>query len=616
MWIPVSDNVRLSTRLWLPESLPAPVVLEYIPYRTRDLYRAADNFWGAQLAANGIAYARVDVRGTGDSDGVITDEYTDIEIDDGIKVIDWLAGQPWSNGRVGMRGISWGAINALYVAARQPAHLQAIMAIAGTDNRYTDDAHFIGDCVAHTGFQWGTLFKTVMAAPPDPEISGERWSETWQDRLDATPEILGNWLQRYRDPAAWDPLETSNIRTPTYLVAGWQDTYSNPTWRLFHTLDVPRKCIIGAWGHTYPYFAPQGLSWIEEEAAWWKHWLTDEQTGVMSAPFLNVFIPDVTASEAKSKPQHGRWVALPQRTPSAFSTWHFSDAALTTKRGSAPDSVISGEHIVGQTKPEWLDRPPLEQSYDDGLSLTFDSEPLQEPFELLGNPQVHLRLKADRPDATIAVRLTELTPEGHSWLISYGVQRLEDDTGDFIRVTIDLAATAHRFSPGNSLRIAVSQSLWPLIWPAPERFTLTLDTDECRLDLPPLPSGAYDYPPPSTVHSRNAQSFDAYTIVPADASGQLTLEHHEPESPLTTDTGITVTRSSEQSSSIIQTHPNSGHWSQTTSVSWQRADWHVEVSAGYDLTSEAHHFKIREWLRAKNSDAVVYEQDITNIVSR
>jgi putative CocE/NonD family hydrolase len=205
-WIDLKDGTRLSARLWLPENsdkVPAPIVWEYIPYRKRDLYRPYDDVWGNQLAQYGIAYARVDARGSGDSQGVLVDEYLDQELNDGVEVIAWLAGQPWSNGSVGMRGISWGGINTLQIAALAPPALKAIMPMCCTDTRYTDDAHYIGGALGLTDLQWGVQFKAVMALPPDPAIVGDSWREQWQQRLDASPPILQKWLSHQRDDAFW-----------------------------------------------------------------------------------------------------------------------------------------------------------------------------------------------------------------------------------------------------------------------------------------------------------------------------------------------------------------------------------------------------------------------------
>ncbi|MGH7293019.1 MAG: CocE/NonD family hydrolase, partial [Myxococcota bacterium] len=197
-WLPMRDGVRLSARLWIPEGPPSPAVLESVPYRKRDLYRAADDAWGPQLAAAGIAFIRLDVRGSGDSEGVITDEYSEDEIADCIDAIAWIARQGWCTGAVGMRGISWGGINTLAVAARRPPALKAIMPMACCDRRYTDDAHYVGGLLAHANFQWGVLFKVVMAGPPDPDIVGPVWRDMWMQRLEATPPILATWTQHQR----------------------------------------------------------------------------------------------------------------------------------------------------------------------------------------------------------------------------------------------------------------------------------------------------------------------------------------------------------------------------------------------------------------------------------
>ncbi len=145
-WIPLADGTRLGVRLWLPdgaEQRPVPVVWEYLPYRKRDGVRKRDDATALNLAPYGIAFARVDVRGTGDSDGVITDEYSPAELRDGVECVAWLARQSWCSGSVGMRGISWGGINCLQIAAMAPPALKAIMPMGCVDNRYMGDAHYI-----------------------------------------------------------------------------------------------------------------------------------------------------------------------------------------------------------------------------------------------------------------------------------------------------------------------------------------------------------------------------------------------------------------------------------------------------------------------------------------
>ncbi len=394
IWLPMRDGVRLSARLWIPHGRGrSPVVLEYIPYRKRDLYRQHDDLWGAQLAKHGIAYARVDVRGTGDSEGVITDEYSQHELDDGVQCIDWLSAQPWCTGSVGQRGLSWGGINTLQIAARRPPALKAIMPMGCCDNRFTDDAHYIGGALGHTNFQWGVQFKLVMAGPPDPAVVGEGWEAMWRERLAATPAILDTWLSHQRYDAYWKrgsiAIDYGAIRCPVYVVDGWDDTYSNVVGRLLEKLSVPRKGLIGPWGHTYPWAAqPLGLDWIAEEVRWWDHWLNGADTGIMNEPMLRAYMPYETTAQAAPAAPSGRWIAEEVWPTSAivarsfyFGTDNLFDAPPP---GGEKIAQITARDIVGLAKPEWLDRLPAEQSSDDKRSRVFDSAPLAGDLEILG----------------------------------------------------------------------------------------------------------------------------------------------------------------------------------------------------------------------------------------
>lgn len=147
VFIPMRDGARLAARLWMPvdaEQRPVPAVLEYIPYRKRDSSRARDDLNHPYLAGHGYVCARVDLRGSGDSDGVMVDEYREQEHEDAEDVIAWLAEQPWCDGSVGMMGISWGGFNSLQLAARRPPALKAVISASATDDLYVDNMHYMG----------------------------------------------------------------------------------------------------------------------------------------------------------------------------------------------------------------------------------------------------------------------------------------------------------------------------------------------------------------------------------------------------------------------------------------------------------------------------------------
>jgi putative CocE/NonD family hydrolase len=178
VWIPVSDGCRLAARIWLPEGAekaPVPAILEYIPYRKRDFIRLRDQSMHPWFAGNGYAVLRVDMRGSGESDGILHDEYLAQEQEDAVEVIAWIARQPWCTGHVGMMGKSWGAYNSLQVAARRPPELKAIIAVMGTDDRFNECIHFSGGCLLNDNFWWGCIMQLYNIRPPDPEIVGDRW---------------------------------------------------------------------------------------------------------------------------------------------------------------------------------------------------------------------------------------------------------------------------------------------------------------------------------------------------------------------------------------------------------------------------------------------------------
>ena len=149
-WIPMPDGCRLAARIWLPEGAErdrVPAIFEYVPYRKNDGLALRDAPIHHYFAGHGYASVRVDMRGTGDSDGILEDEYLPLEQEDGVAVIRWLATRPWCSGKVGIIGKSWGGFNGLQIAAHHPPELGAVISVASTDDRYADDVHYMGGCL-------------------------------------------------------------------------------------------------------------------------------------------------------------------------------------------------------------------------------------------------------------------------------------------------------------------------------------------------------------------------------------------------------------------------------------------------------------------------------------
>jgi uncharacterized protein len=645
-WIEMKDGVRLSARLWLPENadkMSVPVVLEYIPYRKRDLYRAHDDLWGQELAQYGVAYVRLDARGSGDSQGVLLDEYLDQELNDGVEAIGWLARQPWSNGSVGMRGISWGGINTLQIAALAPPALKAIMPMCCTDTRYTDDAHYIGGALGLTDLQWGVQFKAVMAMPPDPAIVGESWREQWRERLEATPPILEEWLAHQRNDAFWQRGSVSadyrRIKCPVYIVDGWVDTYVNTVTRILERVTAPRKALFGPWAHNYPESASPGpsLQWAYEEVRWWKHWLAGETTGIMDEPMLRAYMPYRTSSEVYPLDTPGRWIAE-TRWPSPRirpRTWYLDDGRLSPKIGTHSEVKYVGDRIVGLQKPEWLPFPPEgmpgEQTPDDRNSLLFDTDPLDSDLEILGHPIARVRVAADQPVAKLALRLCEVTPEGKSWLVTYGLLNLTHREGDerpaalnpgeAYDVTVELSLIAHRFKSGNRIRLAVSESLWPLVWPSPQVATLTLTLGASLLELPVRPI-VRDPAFPIPLNPPDKKGPPGRTPLKAagpDAQGWYEIRQ-EPQAisyPVAeTGTQISGAPGIKELLRIKQGDNNSCLWQGERVGGLERGDWNCAVYSAFKLTSTPAAFFIEETLRASEGGETIFERTNKAAVKR
>jgi uncharacterized protein len=512
-WIPLADGARLCARIWLPENAeaePVPAILEYLPYRKDDVTAAEDARMYPYFATRGYACARVDIRGSGDSDGLLTDEYSRQEQDDALEVIAWLAAQPWCTASVGMMGISWSGFNSLQVAARRPPALRAIISACSTDDRYDNDVHYYGGVpLGYYLLPWASAMMAFNARPPDPAIVGERWREMWLARLDGNVDLIRTWIEHQSRDDYWRHgsicEDYAAITAAVFLVGGWADAYVDAIFRMLANLTCPRLGLIGPWGHQWPQDGRPGprVGFLQEALRWWDHWLKGTDTGIMDEPMLRAWMQEPVAPQPDYEQRPGRWIAE--------HSWPPARAGQRTLRlgtaGDLGDEPRRGERrhrssqTVGIDAGAWCaygspaDLPP-DQRRDDALSLSFDSAPLSERLELLGQPMLRLTLSSDRERAFVMARLCDVAPDGSSALITRGAlnlchraghdrpARLEPATP--VEVTIPLKSVAYALVPGHRIRVALSTSYWPWLWPSPEPVTITLATgpaSELRLPL-------------------------------------------------------------------------------------------------------------------------------------
>jgi len=652
-WIELKDGTKLAARMWIPEgadTVPVPVVLEYLPYRKRDFERHRDTGWAEAFVPYGFAFVRVDIRGSGDSDGLLLGEYLQQEQDDVLEVIAWLAARPWSNGSVGMRGISWGGFNSLQAAALAPPALKAIIPQCATDNRYTDDAHYVGGALTLDNYDWGAEFKTVLVGPPDPAIVGERWREMWLKRLNATPPILAEWLSHQRYDGFWQhgsvATNYSSIKCPVYAVGGQIDSYRDFLPRLLSNLRVPRKGLMGPWGHKYPQLADAGpgLDWVTEEVRWWTQWLRGIDTGIMDEPMLRVFMEERTAAEVWPSDVPGRWVSE-STWPSANiapRTYFLNPDGLTDKAGAEVVRVCRSQETLGLTKREWfpwnlnIDLPP-DQTPDDKRSLTFDTAPLSDDLEIVGRPLAFIRVSSSEPVAKLVVRINEVTADGKSWSVSYGVLNLTHRDGHesptplepHRRYDVEVGCyfTAHRFKKGNRIRVAISESLWPMLWPSPRPVTLNISLGASRLTLPIRPHDADSATMPMAllkdlVRARveaHPEELKNQSIVKtgANADGEVYLHKRLRDPPETLpDIRTTMSGGSDWYMSIKEGNPNSSKWRLEWFSHLKRDAWDTTVRSTLELTSTEEEFRMQESVQALEGDKVVFEKHWDNKIKR
>jgi uncharacterized protein len=647
LWIPMSDGVRLAARIWRPEASedePVPAVVEMIPYRKQDLTAHRDSIHHPYLAGHGYACVRVDLRGSGDSEGVLTDEYLDRELSDAEEVLAWLCEQPWCNGRTGMMGISWGGFNALQVAARQPPGLSAIATVCSTDDRYADDVHYMGGCLLSDNLSWASTMFAYTSCPPDPALVGDTWRDMWRQRLERSGLWLVEWLSHQRRDEYWQHgsvcEDFAAIECPVLAVSGWADGYSNAVFRLMANLSCERKGLIGPWSHKYPHLGQPGpaIGFLQELVRWWDRWLKDIENDVMDDPMLRVWMQDSVPPSTAYAERPGRWVGEPSWPSPQVKTEH---RPLGRHRVAAVGEEVTEEALtvesplsVGQFAGKWCsyNAPPdlpYDQREEDGGSLVFDSEVLTEPYEILGTPVVELDFAVDRPNAMVAARLSDVAPDGRATRVTYGLLNLTHrdghdapqalEPGRRYQVTVQLNGCAHAFAPGHRVRLSLSTSYWPLAWPPPEPVRLEVFAGSTNLALPVRPLNEAEEPPRPFDEPEGHEPIPATQIEPGDHRWTVTrdLIGYQSALEVVKDLGVVrfdeidleVRRRADERYTCVADDFDSICGETTWVMGFRRGDWVVRTVTHTVLTSTATDFYVEARLDAYEGERRVVSRN-------
>ncbi|MEQ8664952.1 MAG: CocE/NonD family hydrolase [Rhodospirillales bacterium] len=658
VFITLKEGRRIAARLWMPkdaEQVPVPAILEYIPYRKRDFMRSRDEPMHRYYAANGYAAVRVDVRGSGDSDGILADEYTPAEQQDALEIIDWIAAQPWCNGAVGMTGISWGGFNALQVAALRPPPLKAIVALCASDDRYADDAHYMGGCLLNENMQWGSILMLNAALPPDPEIVGDYWREMWLERVNAVDAFPAVWMSHQTRDDFWRQGSVCEdygaIECPVYAIGGWADGYTNAVPRLVANLKSPCKGLVGPWAHNFPHDALPGpsIGFLQEALRWWDHWLKGTDTGVMDEPRYRVWMQESVPPKPQYDEWPGRWVAEP-----AWPSSHIGETILYLNAGHLSDTPekpvelsFSSPQTTGARSGEWCafgaeGEMPRDQRTDDGGSLVFEGDPLDERLELLGAPVLDLELRADQPLAMICARLGDVAPDGSVLRVSYGLLNLAHRNGhdapeplvpgEWVRVRLQLNDLAHAFPPGHRMRVSLSTSYWPIAWPSPDPVVMGVQTGASLLTLPVRAPRAEDADlrPFDEPEAAPGSTHKKLSALPLRRTVEVDLATNEMVYTLKSDggefdgaslarleaIGLDIGYTFMKRYRIIETDPLSAQTEVQQTALMQRGDWKIRLTCSTRLSATRSFFQFTGDLEAFENDRAVAHRQWTLSIPR
>jgi predicted acyl esterase len=645
VWITTHDGERLAGTLYLPDGDgPFAAVMEALPYRKDDVTQSYRPTY-ARYAAHGLAVLRIDLRGTGSSTGICEDEYPDVERSDLRTAIEWLASQPWSNGRVGMFGTSYSGFNSLQMAAEGVPALGAVVATYATDDRYTDDVHYCGGVLRAIDLIDYPLYMLAMnALPPVPAVFGEDWRDEWRRRIDHTPPWMLEWLLNPADGPTWrrgsirlgpDGAGYDRMACPTMLIVGWADGYRNNSFRVIEQYErhgLAWRLLAGPWVHKSPELARPGPN-VDDDVdvlAFFDRHLRDGE--YIPGARGQVYVRQPVRPEPDLAFHPGRWADI--------DTWPVHGLRHVTfgcGREGVDSLAVEGDvgvaawNSCGGALP-W--GQPLDQRTDNARSITYDWA-VQDREEIVGIPRVGLRVLSDHDYGHVSAKLCDVLPDGSSALITRtmidlrhvgcwpadpfgGIGRAPAPItpGEWIDIELELEATTWTLEPGHTLRLAIAGTDWPNCWPPPGPLTLQIDASAVELVLPlvELPDSQHRFVTGSGPSEDESDGVEwritrdvlaRETIVSTRYGGTYGGMH-----------GATVTDDYRGSLGVSTRNPADA-WARgcsTYSIEWPEAS--VRTEASLDMRSDETQYDVRLRLRVWDGDEEIADREWRTTLTR
>ncbi|MEM9199819.1 MAG: CocE/NonD family hydrolase, partial [Pseudomonadota bacterium] len=560
-----------------------------------------------------------------------------------------------------MFGKSWGAYNAFQVAARRPPALKAIAPVMGTDDRWLEDIHFYGGCLANDNFWWGAIMQLYNAFPPDPEIVGDRWREIWKERLEAMTFWPAQWLAHQTRDAMWRRGSISesyaDLKIPVYFFGGWADLYRDTPFRIAqHLPDV--KLLIGPWAHLYPHEGIPGpkVDFVAEATRFWDHHLKGIDTGLMDEPRLRFFLQDGARPATTQTDRTGRWVEEAS-WPSPNCTdqeWALNEDGLSWPPAPGPALPICSPQTFGSAGGDMFSFAipgdmPGDCRIDAGGALSFRAAALGAPLDLLGQSSLVLRLSADQPAGHVVALLIDEAPDGAQSLIARSFANLQQrhwnpawadppepvTPGEEFDITLPFQAVGCRIAAGHRLVVQIASAYWPILWPAPAPVTLNVRTGASRLHLsvrqrvagseprvlppPPEPDPASAPRPMTVIRDGSMERSHTIDLVSGSHTARVFIDGgvFGPVGRIRLDE--TGTELSDVSDRIYRIHPDdplSAEARMDQQAEFGRGDWRVRIVTTARQTATDTAFLLDATVEAWEGETLIHNVDWHHEIAR
>ncbi len=498
--IPIDTETVAATR-YEPVDVEgsAPVLLMQYPYRKDDHL----TFGGYSptieyLAKHGYNVVTADLIGTGASSG--RKERPGKMPDEGIEganIVEWLAERPWSTGRVGMFGKSYGGSTCLKTAAQQPDSLDAIIPMFTSAGGYPERYGGIVDAWGRGG-HWNPQMQALQGLPSSFRDDEGRWAEVWKEHIEELEEgepWLFQSLDHEHKDEYWEgqDVDVERIEAATFGVSGWRDIAPGPTLEYISKIDAPKRALLGPYRHTMPHRGREvAVDFRRQAVEWFDRFLKDVENDAESHATIEYWTEHDGGGKVNAGVWRGREKWPDVQDGSARDeqlSFAFTPDGLEKAKAYEEGTVVheyEHDHTVGM---ESLDEfsVPADTNPDDVRSLTFETEPIDNPIEYTGNGSVTVRISSTIPDPILVARVVDVAPDGSANLVSHGRLRLahrnghaspdELEPGEEYEVTVPLKPKSHVFEEDHRIRLAISAAYFPIALPTRKQGSYTVFSD-------------------------------------------------------------------------------------------------------------------------------------------